>query len=381
MSNSIFCDGITLKLDNIFSESESIKQALYEHGIPYDIEESKIVIENQMDYFILEDEFINNSKRLLSIIDKLNHKNYKNRLLVYRNSDFVAITATADDRDKYNSVVNENIIDGHIRNFDISINVLNEALDKNNLKSELIIDFFILLALANRIKYDAENINVEFKSEKGCYTLSLNINSKPLNLYELYHWIFNSDEYKIKIQIARQVIININNLTEINKILLDCKRIYRRIIEKNTNEYFEQINIFKNDFIDVRRRSIDALRRVNYSFLACIGSFSIKIFDNTNHLKFFLTNSLQGVIISVIYLIVLCIIFGLYHSEIESLKETFKGIKRIYEDKVIFENISNDKEKECIFAIEPKLGKLQLIIFVICLIIILLRIGLYIILN
>lgn len=349
--------------------------------IPYNIEGSKFVLENQRGYFILEDEFINGSERLLSIIDKLAHKNYDNNIFVYRNEDFVEINATADDKYKYNNVVKENIIDGDLRSFNISIDILNEALDKNNTKSVLIIDFFILLALANRIKYDAENINVEFKSEKGCYTLSLNINSKPLNLYELYHWIFNSDEYKIKIQIARQVIININNLTEINKILLDCKRIYRRIIEKNTNEYFEQINIFKNDFIDVRRRSIDALRRVNYSFLACIGSFSIKIFDNTNHLKFFLTNSLQGVIISVIYLIVLCIIFGLYHSEIKSLKETYEGIKRIYEDKVIFENISNDEEKECIFAIKPKLGKLQWIIFVICLIIILLRIGLYIFLN
>lgn len=379
MNNIISCDGIAIKLDNTFSES--LKPALDMLEIPYNIEGSKLVLENQRGYFILEDEYINGSERLLSIIDKLAHKNYDNNIFVYRNEDFVEINATADDKYKYNNVVKENIIDGDLRSFNISIDILNEALDKNNTKSVLIIDFFILLALANRIKYDAENINVEFKSEKGCYTLSLNINSKPLNLYELYHWIFNSDEYKIKIQIARQVIININNLTEINKILLDCKRIYRRIIEKNTNEYFEQINIFKNDFIDVRRRSIDALRRVNYSFLACIGSFSIKIFDNTNHLKFFLTNSLQGVIISVIYLIVLCIIFGLYHSEIKSLKETYEGIKRIYEDKVIFENISNDKEKECIFAIKPKLGKLQLIIFVICLIIIFLRIGLYIILN
>ena len=146
MNNIISCDGIAIKLDNTFSES--LKPALDMLEIPYNIEGSKLVLENQRGYFILEDEYINGSERLLSIIDKLAHKNYDNNIFVYRNEDFVEINATADDKYKYNNVVKENIIDGDLRSFNISIDILNEALDKNNTKSVLIIDFFYTISIS-----------------------------------------------------------------------------------------------------------------------------------------------------------------------------------------------------------------------------------------
>ena len=75
----------------------------------------------------------------------------------------------------------------------------------------------------------------------------------PIYLYPIYNWIFNDveykDSYKVKLQIARQIIIKKKNIKNVEELLLDCKLAYKRIISKKTDEYFSQINQLKDDFL------------------------------------------------------------------------------------------------------------------------------------
>lgn len=268
--------GTSLK---IYGANSCFVKRLKQEGISLRESGDEITLENQKNYFIYENEFIKQSKNLISIIKKYSQKEYSNKSKAYFSdrNEFENIESIFGDLHKYLEVAKNNVIDGDIREFNISINVLNNILDDSR-KSRLFLDILIMFALGNRVSYTAENVGVEFNLDEERYRVDIDIvNSDPINLYPIYNWIFNDEEYKdsytVKLNIIRQVVIRKRSITDILGILRDSKLAYKRIISKKTDDYFNQLNQMKEDFLVLSKNENSALRALNITFFCLVRIF------------------------------------------------------------------------------------------------------------
>lgn len=375
--------GTSLKCDE---ENFHFIDFLKQENIELRENDDEVVLENQKNYFIYESEFIAQSTNLLSMITKYIQKeySYKSKVYVSEKNELENIQSNFSDLNKYLDVVKKNVIDGDIREFNISINVLNNILD-NSRKSRLFLDFLIMCALGNRVSYDAVNVQIEFDSDDDHYRVDIDIaDSDSINLYTIYDWIFNDEEYKdsytVKLLIVRQVIIRKRNIKDISSILTDSKLAYKRIISKKTDDYFNQLNQLKEDFLILSKNENSALRALNITFFAWLGYLGVELFKIiVNYNKpdiftylFFSTGAKKGIVIMG-FIVALFFVFLAYVLEIKSLEKTYNIIKGIYKDKILFESESEKGGKFESTIRKPEIGKLQKSIFILILVILFFR--------
>ncbi len=341
-------------------------------------------LENQCTYFIEENDFLLQSNDISTNLIKFSEKNYDGCLKVYSKEDnaFSHLCLKPTDKDKYVKTLENNILDGFKRKITVSPNVLNEILNDSP-KSRIFLDILILMFIANKSVYDAETIESEFKAEDKSYKIKLDINStSPLLLYPIYSWIINDTEYEssidVKLQIARQVIAIKNDITKVDEILEDCNLCFKRIVSRKTNDYFEQINKLKDDFLIMSRNEGNALRTLNLTFFAWLGYIGVELFniikkyDGDNILEYLLFSkgAKKGIVI-LLFTLALCFIFLAYYIEINGLKKTYRVVKETYEKRILFES-SEDKKFDNLIE-KPRIGVLQLIVFIALIFILLTR--------
>lgn len=375
--------GTSLK---IYGANSCFVKRLKQEGISLRESGDEITLENQKNYFIYENEFIKQSKNLISIIKKYSQKEYSNKSKAYFSdrNEFENIESIFGDLHKYLEVAKNNVIDGDIREFNISINVLNNILDDSR-KSRLFLDILIMFALGNRVSYTAENVGVEFNLDEERYRVDIDIvNSDPINLYPIYNWIFNDEEYKdsytVKLNIIRQVVIRKRSITDILGILRDSKLAYKRIISKKTDDYFNQLNQMKEDFLVLSKNENSALRALNITFFAWLGYLGIELFkiivnyDKADILTYLFcsTGAKKGIVIMGFIIALVFIIFA-YVLEIKSLEKTYNVIKKIYKDKILFENESKEDGKFESTISKPEIGKLHMAVFTVILVLLFFR--------
>lgn len=377
--------GTSLELEKN-EENNSFIELLKNENLDVKISDDIYKVENQKDYFILEDDFIEKSKRFPTIIKKLSDKNYDEPIKVYdrANKKFNYHDLKYNDKYIYQKVTGSNNIDGEIRNFQISISRLNETLDNSKPKSQLLIDFLILLAIATKVTYTAEKFKVEFITDEDKFVDEFNLDSRPLYLFPLYEWAILSteykDSYKIKLQIMRKIIVNKRSIHEVNEILKDCKLAHRRIISHKTDDYFSQLNDLKNDFFKLADDENSSLRALNISIFAWLGSFGMELFnlvkdyDKDDFFCYLLTSKGEKKFITVlIFLIALLFIFVCYMVEMYALKQKYNTIKKIYKDNILFESDENNLNKFEDFIIEPQYRVVQLTFLIIIFLALLVR--------
>ena len=376
--------GTSLKIDD--SDSCFVER-LKQEGIILRENDDEITLENQKNYFIYENEFIDQSKHLQTMITKYTQKEYSDKCKVYisEENQFKSIQSNFEDLEKYLKITKNNIIDGDVRDLNISINVLQNILDDSRIKPRLFLDILILFALGNRISYDAEKFEVEFNLDEEQYKVDIDITKpKPINLYPIYDWIFNDEEYQesytVKLNIARQVIIRKRSITDALGILMDSKLAYKRIISKKTDDYFNQINQLKDDFLVLSKNENSALRTLNIAFFAWLGYIGVEMFKiivnyNKSDILTYLfcsAGAKKGIVI-LGFIVALFFVFLVYVLEIMSLKKTYNIIKEMYEDKILFENKSEENGKFESTIRKPEVGKLQMAVFIGILVLLFLR--------
>lgn len=385
MSKSKEWRGTSLYINSNTEEGYEIIDALDYENLNLLEEDTIYVLENQKSYFIFENEFIDQSKNLNLMIAKYIIKDYENssKLYDHKNKKFKTIEINYKDKSIYENIIQENNIDGDIRKIPISINVLNKVFDESR-KSKVLLDILILLFLADKSSYSAEKVKCTVIGENKSYQIRLDINSESLNLYPIYDWIINNKEYKdsynVKLQIVRQVIVNKKDICNVSDILENSKLAYKRIISDKTKEYFNHINQLKNDFLILAKNENGILRTLNLTFFTWLGALALKLFDIINNYEgnnlveyILLSKGTGTALIIFMFLVGLLAIYIGYTIEIKSLQETYDGIRRIYKDKILFENdIENENKFENLIK-RPEIGKIQKYTFLIILGLMILR--------
>ena len=386
--NDISLKGTSIRLGKE-SLSKTLIKAIEDEGILLRDEPNDYILENQESYFILENEYTSKATNLIKIIEKYNAKDYVQEIkeIVFEKTGIKVqnVKVKSDDIDTYKEIVSDNIIDGKIREFNVSIKMLNTILDDSKI-SRNIIDIFILFAIGNRCKYDAGSFNSEFNMDGDRKTISIDFrNSEPINLYPIYEWIVDKNEYEcsyvVKLQIFRQVILSGSSIRDIKNNLMQCIRIYRRIISNKTKEYFEQVEGMKNDFIELSRNKSSSLRTLNITLFTWIGALGVKIYsvvesyEGDNIIYFLLLhNSDKTKIIVSMFIIGLVGIFSGYLLEVYNLKKDYRVIKKFYEDKILMDSQLNDEESFKEFIKEPSAGYIQWGVFILILVVLIVRI-------
>lgn len=375
MSNLFTWKGTSMVINCDSENSDELIDILENEGIKL---RSGNILENQSNYFIFENEFINQETNLITILTKLKKKKYENRFKFYitNSKEFQFIKSKSDDRNKYKNIISQNIIDGDIRELDISLNIINETLD-DSVKSGVLLDILILLALANKSSYSAEDFKAEFRTDDNYYRTKISIiNDNPIGLYPIYNWIINDDEYEesynVKLHIVRQVIAIKQDIKDVDGILEDSKLAHKRIISKKTDDYFDQLNQLKDDFLTLSKNENTALRTLHVTFFAWIGYVGIELFniitkyDGTDILHYlFCSQGIKKGLVILMFIAALTIIFVGYVSEIKSLQKTYNVIRTLYKDKILFEtDLENESKFETIIK-KPRIGYSQLVIFII----------------
>ena len=370
----------------IFDKESTIVDVFKEEGINLRENDEEFILENQPNYFIYENEFIKHSTNLVTIVTKFTKKEYSENSKVFlpKENTFNHISTNFSDSSKYSDIVKNNVIDGDIRELNISINVLNNILD-NSRKSKLILDILILFCLSTRVSYNAETVSIDFHVDDEDYSIDINIEeSIPLELYSIYYWIFNDQEYKdshiVKLHIVRRVIIKKRNMNNISDVLLDSKLAYKRIISKKTDDYFNQLNQLKEDFLVLSKHENSVLRTLNLTFFAWLGYLGVELFKIiVNYSKqdifsylFFSTGEKKGIVIMG-FIVALSFIFMGYVLEIKSLEKTYNGLKNLYKDDILFDSQSDKNGKFENIISKPEVGMLQIIVFCVLLILLFVR--------
>lgn len=364
---------------------KTIIDAFKNEGISLRNESANHILENQKNHFIYENEYLAQSKNILTNIAKYSEKKYGQETKVYSqiNGDFSYVKAESKDMEKYKQVLGNNILDGDHREIPISPNILNEVFDESN-QSRVFFDIVLLFFLANKCKYDAETIQAEFKTEENIYQVKLNITeSTPFLLYNLYDWVINKEEYEnsfeVKLQIAREVIAKRKDLANITELLEDCKLSFKRIISRKTNDYFEQLNKLKDDFLIMSKNENSILRTLHLTFFAWLGYLGIELFniitnyEGSDILSYLLYSggAKKGIVIFLFAIAFIAIYIG-YVLEIYSLKKTYNVIKEIYKDKILFETNTHENKFEDMIS-EPKVGKLHTLVFILIIVVLFIR--------
>ena len=196
VNSNLLWEGTSLKIDKNNQLVDDFIKLLNDNEIKLREEQNIYCLENQENYFIYEDDFIESTRNLNLIVTKLSEKNYNENGKIYlvNNNDFRLVESNWKDKAVYEEILEDNIINGNLRKFPISVNVINEVLTRKTSKSELILDFLILVALSTKITYYAEEIESEFRIDDKNYKINLNIDDAPLHLYALYDWIINNNE-------------------------------------------------------------------------------------------------------------------------------------------------------------------------------------------
>ncbi|WP_455790601.1 hypothetical protein [Amedibacillus sp. YH-ame10] len=317
-----------------------------QHNISIEEEDEKSIVYNNSDFLFMEEEYFQSVSNFISILDKMYIKRFDGALKYISKAGTIA-TLENTDYSIYNEIVSDNNIDiSNKQRIKISIQILSYFSESDTVKK--IKNIYILLFLSNVTNYKDNIFDFQIKSDNNLFKFTINYeDDMNFDLTNVYNWIIENQKhtnvYKIKLGIIRNVISKDKKYNLSSKDLLNCDSIFNRIIHGEVSDYFEQVNLLKNDFIKLEESKNKIQHSLHLKLLTWLSAIGIAIFDaikdskNTNlaHLIIF-SHTEKVQIILVILACALIIIFIIYYVEFYQHINEYKRIEKFYIDKLHF---------------------------------------------
>lgn len=300
---------------------------------------------NKEDYWLFEDEFIDDSSHTLQqIFDKLSYKNYdKISCFDYGINNFVEYSG--NDVDLFLKVLHSNIIDGvPIDKLKISLGLLSRGgYETKTERVQHLIDIYILLFLSNRTKRQQNKLEFTFEGELDSFSCKTEFGDRNFEsgLLEIFHWIIKEQEYseayKVKLQIVRTLIRKQRHLKELQSLKNQAESIFNRIISGKTDKYFELQNNLKDDFIKISAEVKDYNLSLNTKLFGWLTAFSLIIFDFIKEndgrdlfKRIICSNSEKTKLLVLLLLVALLIIAIMFNLDIKTTRKQYQSLKNFY---------------------------------------------------
>lgn len=331
---------------------------------------------NQTGLLFLEEKYMDECKRFSKIVDKLKIKTFNSDIIIYENNELKKVEDFSQEVKLFRQVIFENNING-LQKKDLCISVKHFERYKKSKKIEYVQSIYILLFLASISEY-AEN-SFTFKVKIGDKELAEQLSFDEIedfNLFKFYSWIITSKEnLQTRLRIVREIIVRKNSFRLSDEDLYSAKSAFNRIIKEETDNYFAQVNMLKDDFLKLSDRQRKSYQSLHLKFLGWGSSIALFIYGEIKDKpsgnlwkKLLFSKTEKSCIFIIIFLVSLLTIWILFKKEMNDNEKEYKKIKLFYTKQLFF-----DRADFSNFIEVPKVSCLYTIIFWILFVVLLIR--------
>ncbi|HDV0795574.1 TPA: hypothetical protein RHK09_002930, partial [Enterococcus faecalis] len=148
-------------------------------------------------------------------------------------------------------------------------------------KVKFIQSIYILLFLSNITNYKNNIFNFKVRCDDKEFKMDINYcDIKVLNLYDTYLWIIkNEDNIQTRLKIIRELIIRKKSFDLSNRDLCSADSAFNRIIKEETDKYFSQVNLLKDDFLKLSKEKQESYQALHLKFLGWCSAVALYIYD------------------------------------------------------------------------------------------------------
>lgn len=314
----------------------------------------KYIIYREPTKLFCPDNYITEKEFLSDIIDYFEDVDFSNDLKIISNvNDFkVSINNYSQEVFRYSDILSVNHIKTDLKISNFSVNLLTD-LRLSGHKISVLKKFFILLMIANYCSLDFDKNTAEFSLKHDDRQIKYDYNFVEENardiayLEQIYQWVINEEgyenSYNQKLGIIRSILIKNNNFTLNNNIIQSARSIFQRIINQETERYFDQVNQLKNDFLTITERENSIYQSLHLKLLGWLSALGLTIFDtikNYNGQNIFdrilNSNSEKTNLTLLLLIIALCTIIVMYILETRKNQDEFHRLKVFYTKSLLF---------------------------------------------
>lgn len=335
---------------------------------------------NQSNLLFLEEKYINECENFSKIIDKFKMKKFDDCLLIYRNNQLESLKDFSKEVELFGNVISENNINGLNKN-DLKTSVKHFGEYEDSPKVKYTQNIYILLFLANITEYENNNFTFKANIEKEEIAESISFNTiHSFDLFAIYSWIVQSkNNLQTRLRIIREFIVRKGSFKLSESDLNSAKSTFNRIIMEETEKYFAQVNMLKDDFLNLSKRVQSSYQSLHLKFLGWSSSIALFIYgelldENSENLykKLFLSTTEKSFLFLIIFIFSILIIWSIFLKEMNENKNEFEKIKEFYTKQLFFveEDIS-------LFIDSPKISFFYKLFFSLLLIVLILRLSVF----
>lgn len=256
----------------------------------------------------------------------------------------------SDEISKIKNMLGENNIDikvdnRNLYNIPISIFSFNSQISKVKRAKYIC----LMLLFSNVSKYENNNfkfkLTIDNREITSTYSFGEDLIDNQLEyLEELYNWIIgDGDNYKQKLNVIRSVLLKNKSFIIENSLLNSVKSIFQRIINVETNKYFDEVAHLKEDFLKITERENDIYQSLHLKLMGWLSALAFLIFDKIkdyggeNVISRLLDSDSQKTILLLVLLVcALLVILIIYVLEMRKNQDEYWKLKDFYTNSLMF---------------------------------------------
>lgn len=339
---------------------------------------------NQPNLLFLEEKYIDKCNQFSKVIDKFKRKNFYDDILIYKNNQLEELDDFSEEVELFNQIITENNINGLSRK-DLNISVQHFENYEKTPKIDFVKGIYILLFLSNSTEYENNSFIFKVKLEEKETIKEVSFdNIESLDLVKIYSWIISSKEnLQTRLKIVREIILRKGIFDLSDSDLYSAKSAFNRIIKEETDKYFAQVNMLKDDFLKLSERKQESYQSLHLKLLGWISAIALFIYDEIKDResdkllnKLFFSTTEKGNLFLVIFILSLIIIWVIFVKEMNGNKKEYEKIEEFYTKELFFEK--EDFQK---FIEKPEIPDAYKLIFFALLIALICRMFAFFIFN
>lgn len=300
---------------------------------------------NNPNLLFLEEKYIEECTRFSRIVDKYKIKQFGEEMSIYRNNELIKLDNYSKEVELFNLILMDNNING-LQKKDISVSINHFEIYAESDKIKFIQSLYILLFLSNVTEFRNNTFLFKVRFDDRETVQQVNFDEVVVfTLLDIYFWIICSKEnIHTRLKIIREIIIRKQSFKLSEEDLNSAKSAFNRIIREETDKYFTQVNMLKDDFLILSEHKRENYASLHLKFLTWGSSIAIFIYselkdsqaDNLFQ-KLLFSKTDKSIVFLTIFIISLIIIWSLFVKEVSESKKEYLKLKKFYTKQLFFE--------------------------------------------
>lgn len=300
---------------------------------------------NNPNLLFLEDNYIEECTRFSKIVDKYKIKQFGEQISIYIDNELRILGDYSKEVELFNLIIMDNNING-LQKKDLSVSINHFEIYAKSDKIKFIQSLYILLFLSNITEFRNNTFLFKVRFDDRETIEQINFDEVVVfTLFDIYSWIICSKEnIHTRLKIIREIIIRKQSFKLSEDDINSAKSAFNRIIREETDKYFTQVNMLKDDFLILSEHKRENYASLHLKFLTWGSSIAIFIYSEikdsqTDNLfqKLLLSRTDKSLIFLTIFTISLIIIWLLFIKEVSESKKEYLKLKEFYTKQLFFE--------------------------------------------